>query len=151
MSAAFRKVAFGEGEGSDMASPMANTTEPTNYLQAELEGRQAQEMNESTFYRQQTQEAQAAAQQAQQQAQEGQQQLQQLQMQADSSNQQIQQALGQAMQAQDEALQKSQVAANMRIGMQKLRGQLMDIASPGPGSDGGARNAAACRPGTARS
>lgn len=123
-----------QGEAAAPMSPPVDTQElqPANYLQAELIGQQAQDAQEAEFYRGQAQQAQTAAQAAQQQMMDLQGQLQQLQMQADQAGQSIQQSQQSAMAAQDEALKQTQVAANMRMGIQKLRAMMMDVASQDP-------------------
>lgn len=107
-----------------------------NYLMAEQMGQQAQHANEIQFFKSRAQkamqEAQQAVMQSQQQAQQLEQQMGELQQQADSANQSIQASLSEAMQARDEALKQTQVAANMRMGMQKLRQQMFEVASQDP-------------------
>lgn len=129
--AAMRKLAFGE-EGQ-MSSPTdTQALQPSNYLQAEILGQQAQEQQESAFYKQQLQMSQQNIAAMQQQMSEVGMQLQQLQQQAAMSGQQIEQSTQQAVAAQDEALKQTQIAANMRMGMQKLRAQMLEVASQDP-------------------
>lgn len=117
---------IGEPAEAPMSSPSdTQQLQPSNYLQAEMMGQQSQQAQESEFYKSRAQSAEQAAQQAAQQAQEA-------QMQAEQSQQQLQPMMGQAMQAQDEALKQTQVAANMRMGMQKLRQQMLEVASQDP-------------------
>jgi hypothetical protein len=137
MRASLSKMAAGVGEmGGDaqapMASPTAGESEATNYLNAEMAGRQAQEQNESSFYREQLGTAQQQAQMAQQQMADTQMQLQQLQMQAQEAGAQIQAATQQAVAAQDQATQQSLEAAKARIGAQELRSKMLEIASQDP-------------------
>src|SRR5690606_30891193 len=89
--AALLKLGFGEDPG-EMSAPSTDMLQPTNYLQAELAGQQAQEQNESSYYRRQAQEARMGQQQMQQSVADMQAQLQQLQQQADMAGEQIQQA-----------------------------------------------------------
>jgi hypothetical protein len=127
------------GDGAPMASPTATgQLEPTNYLAAELAGRQAQEQQESAYYRSQVQQAQQEAQAGQAQMQELAAQMEQLQMQQQQTEAMIQQSQMQAVQAQDEALRQTQAAANMRMGMQQMRAQLMEIASHDPAAEAAA-------------
>jgi hypothetical protein len=114
------------------AEPTAPSTQPTNFLEAELMGQQAQGAQEAAYYKQQAQEAQGQAAEMQQAIEGMQQQLQQLQMQADQAGQSVQQATQGAMAAQDDALKQTQIAANMRMGMQKLRAQMLEVASQDP-------------------
>lgn len=104
-------------------------TLPTNYLAVEQQAQQAQQQNEANFYRSRMQEAQAQASGMQQQVSDVQNQLNMLQQQVAESGAQIQQATQTAMQAQDEALKQTQMAANMRMGMQRMQQQMIDIAS----------------------
>lgn len=115
-----------------MASPTADELEPANYLQAELAGRQAQEQNESVYYRQQLGTAQQQAAMAQQQMADTQAQLAQLQQQAQEAGAQVQAATQQAVAAQDAATQQSLEAAKARIGAQELRSKMLEIASQDP-------------------
>jgi hypothetical protein len=105
---------------------------PSNYLAAETIGAQAQEQTESAFYRQRAQQAEQTAAAAQSQMDALQQQLGQLQEQAAQTSTQVQDSMNQALAAQDEALKQTQVAANMRLGIQKLRAQMMEVASQDP-------------------
>jgi hypothetical protein len=117
---------LGEPAEAPMSSPSdTEQLQPQNYLQAEMMGQQTQQGRESEFYKSRAQMAEQAAQQAAQQAQEA-------QAQADQAQQSLQPFMGQAMQAQDEALKQTQVAANMRMGMQKLRQQMLEVASQDP-------------------
>jgi hypothetical protein len=113
-------------------APAAAPTQPTNFLEAELMGQQAQGAQEAQYYKGIAEDAQGQASEMQQAIDGMQQQLQELQMQADQAGQSIQQSSQQAMQAQDEALKQTQVAANMRMGMQKLRAQMLEVASQDP-------------------
>lgn len=137
MRGTLAKMAANVGEmGGDaqapMASPTAGESEATNYLAAEMAGRQAQEQNESSFYREQLGAAQQQAQMAQQAMSDTQMQLQQLQQQAQEAGAQIQAATQQAVAAQDQATQQSLEAAKARIGAQELRSKMLEIASQDP-------------------
>ncbi len=136
MQASMNKVAdptMGMGQEAPMASPgTGQQTEPTNYLAAEMKGREAQEQNESAYYRGQVQEAQQKAQAGQAQHQELEGQLEQLQMESQENGTMVQESQAQAVAAQDEALRQTQAAANMRMGMQQFRAQLMELASQDP-------------------
>jgi hypothetical protein len=134
MKVAYLKLAANEpGEEAQMTAPTdTQQMQPQNYLMAEQVGRQAQEATESAYYRERAQEAQQLATQAQQQMSDLQMQLQGLQSQADTASQAIQQSQQSALAAQDEALKQTQVAGNMRMGIQKLRAQMMEVASQDP-------------------
>ena len=134
---ALMKLAQGEMDGASaeeagMSSPTAGELEPTNYLQAELAGRQAQEANESSYYREQLGQAKQEAMSAQQQAQQVQMTLEQVQQQAQQASEQIQAAAQQAVQAQDAATQQTLEAAKARIGAQEIAGQDARARQPGP-------------------
>jgi len=117
---------LGEPAEAPMSSPSdTQQLQPQNYLQAEMMGQQTQQGQESEFYKSRAVAAEQAAQQAAQQAE-------QAQAQADQAQQSLQPFMGQAMQAQDDALKQTQVAANMRMGMQKLRQQMLEVASQDP-------------------
>lgn len=132
---ALMKIAQGEMggvEGVDMASPTAGEMEPTNYLGAEMVGRQAQEANESAFYREQLGQAKEQAAMMQQQVADTQMQLQQVQEQAAQASEQIQMATQQAVAAQDAATQQTLEAAKARIGAQEMRAKMLELASMDP-------------------
>jgi hypothetical protein len=137
MRGSLAKMAQEMGEmGGDaqapMASPTASDTEAQNYLAAEMAGRQAQEQNESSYYREQLGTAQQAAQMAQQQVADTTMQLQQIQQQAQEAGAQIQAATQQAVAAQDAATQQSLEAAKSRIGAQEMRSKMLELASQDP-------------------
>lgn len=130
-------------EGEDMtgeATMSAPTVQPeqqaTNYLLAEQVGQQSQHANEIAFFKGRAQkamqQAMAAMQQSQQQSEAMAAQMQELQQRADSAQQSITSALGEATAARDDALRQTQLAANMRMGMQKLRQQMIEISSQDP-------------------
>lgn len=135
---ALMKVAEGEPEGgasaeeAGMSSPTAGELEPSNYLNAELEGRQAQEQNESNYYREQLGQAKQEAMSMSQQAQQAQMQLEQVQQQAEQASTQIQAAAQQAVQAQDAATQQTLEAAKARIGAQEMRAKMLELVSQDP-------------------
>lgn len=105
---------------------------PVNYLEAEATGRAAQEQGESAFYRNKAQAAETQVQSMGQMVQTIQQQLDQLTQQAASSGSMVMQANQEAAAAHDSALQQATLAARMRMGMQALRAQMMEIASQDP-------------------
>lgn len=105
---------------------------PVNYLEAEQLAQEAQQANEANFYRQKLQDAATQMQLLQSQQMDMQQQLDQVSQQAQQANMSIQVANQQASAAQDEATRQAQLAANMRMGMQTMRQQLMDLASQDP-------------------
>lgn len=118
-------------EGMPAASPAQELT-PSNYLQAEIVGRQAQEAQEQGYYRAQMQAAQQQAAQSQEQLQAAQQQAEQLQAQVDQHSQTIDQVNQQAVQAQDQATEQAQEAANARISAQRMRAAILDLVSKDP-------------------
>ena len=125
------------GGGGEPEAAMSSPTDapelmPQNYLQAEQIGQQLQNRNEADFYKQKATAAEQQVMQAQQGAQATQMQLEQLQMDAAAAGQKIEQALGQATQATDKALEQTEIAANLRMGMQQQRAQMMEIASQDP-------------------
>jgi len=136
-SLALHKLADGEiggaaTEGAQMSAPTPAKTMPTNYLAAEQIAQQAQNMNESTFYRQQLETQKLQAQAAQQQAEQQAQQLSEMQNQVAISGTEAQAASQQALQSQQEATQSAQMSANMRLGLERMRTQLMDLAAQDP-------------------
>lgn len=126
------KLGEGEMQSQEMAAPTSQEMEPSNYLQAEMIGRQAQEQNESAFYREQLGQAKQQAMTMEQQAQQAQMQLQQVQQQAQEASAQIQAATQQAVAAQDAATQQSLEAAKARIGAQEMRSKMLELASMDP-------------------
>ncbi len=134
-SLAMMKMAEGDPMAeaeAPMASPTSGEMEPTNYLDAELAGRQAQEQNESAYYRDQLGGVQAQAAQAQQAASDAQMQLEQVSQQAQEASAQITAATQQAVAAQDAATQQTLEAAKSRIGAQEMRAKMMELASMDP-------------------
>jgi hypothetical protein len=121
------------GPQPPMATPPgARQYEGTNYLEAESVARQAQAANESQFYRQQADQAQASAADTANQLTQIQGQLDQLQSQVDESQNQVMAAQQEAVTANDQMLNQATLAARMRMGMQQLRAQMMEIASQDP-------------------
>lgn len=121
------------GEQPPMATPPGQQTyAPMNYLEAEETARRAQASNEAEFYRNQAQTATSQVQSMGQQAQAIQGQLDQLTQQASESQSQIMAANQEAVQANDQMLNQATLAARMRMGMQQLRAQMMEIASQDP-------------------
>lgn len=105
---------------------------PVNYLEAEETGRRAQEQNEAGFYRSQAEEAKMQAQGMGAQVADIQAQLDQLSAQAAESQNQVMTANEEAVRANDQMLNQATLAARMRMGMQQLRAQMMEIASQDP-------------------
>jgi ferritin-like protein len=121
------------GEQPPMATePGMAGFDPVNYLEAEETGRRAQESNEAAFYRTKAQEASGQVQNMSGQIQQVQSQLDQLSQQAAESQQQILAANQEAATANDQMLNQATLAARMRMGMQQLRAQMMEIASQDP-------------------
>lgn len=105
---------------------------PVNYLEAEETARRAQASNEAEFYRAKAQEADGQVASMSQQFSDVQAQLDQLSAQAAESQSQIMQANQEAVTANDQMLNQATLAARMRMGMQQLRAQMMEIASQDP-------------------
>lgn len=126
------KKAEGDVGEAQMSSPSAGELQPQNYLAAEMQAQEAQNANEANFYREQlrstTQQSDAMAQQMQ----DVHAQLQQLQQQAAETGMQVQQAMSEAVQARDDAVAHSMEAAKARIGAQKLREMMFEVASQDP-------------------
>jgi hypothetical protein len=108
------------------------TTMPQHYLGAEMAGQQIQGVNEASFYRERLNQAVAENQQLQQQTAQLAQTAQQAQTQAAATAAQMQISQQEAVDANQRALQHSQQAANMRMGMQKMREQMFQIAAQEP-------------------
>lgn len=107
------------------------------YLANEQEGMQAQQQNEAEFFRQQLQQVSQTSAATSQQLSDAQMQLQQLQEQQAQVGTTIQAANDEALGASDEAMRQTQLAANMRLGYQKLRSQIIELASQDPEALGG--------------
>lgn len=112
--------------------PGSQRLAPVNYLEAEETARRAQEANEANFYRSKAEEAGMATQDLQAQMQDMSAQMEQLQAQAAESQSQIMAANQEAVQANDSMLNQATLAARMRMGMQQLRAQMMEVASQDP-------------------
>lgn len=106
--------------------------EAMNYLNAEQAGRAAQEQNESAYYRQKFQEAMQQIEMLHGDATAAQASADQLQQQHSLVNQDISAATNEALEANVEATRQAQAAANLRIGLEKMRQQLMGIVSQDP-------------------
>jgi hypothetical protein len=106
--------------------------EGMNYLGAEQAGRAAQEQNESAYYRQKFQEAAQQLEMVQGDATAAQASAEQLQQQHALVNQDVSSATNEALEANVEATRQAQAAANLRIGLEKMRQQLMGIVSQDP-------------------
>jgi len=102
------------------------------YMAANQAGQQAQGEAEANFYREKVRSMEQASGASQQQITDMQAQLQQLQEQTAQSGAAIQAASQEASMARDDALAQTQAAANMRIGYQKLRQQIIESASQDP-------------------
>lgn len=133
-------------------------------LATEEAGAAAQGQNEAAFYKQRSDQMSAALQAAQEQAAQQTEQLTALQGQVDGSTAQVQQATQgaqltqqsaltqaqaahqaattatqQALQAMDESLKHQQLAAQMRMEFQGMRGKVMDVVSQDPAAGVGAQ------------
>jgi hypothetical protein len=114
------------------APPNSQRYQPQNYLGAELAAQQMQQQTEAGFYKQKAEAAEASAAALQEQMGSIQMQMDQLSQQVAQSSQAINDANQMASQAQDQALNQATLAARMRMGMQSLRAQMMEIASQDP-------------------
>lgn len=122
----------GGDAGDGISSPTAPELQPQNYLAAEMLGQQAQDANEAAFYREQLGAANQSMTAMQQQMADVQARLDQMQQQADQSGMQIEQAAQEAMAARDDAVNATMEVAKARIGAQKLRQAMLDVASQDP-------------------
>lgn len=120
----------------EAAKPTTDPTVPVNYMGAELMARAAQQANEVGFLRERLNVATEQNNALTQQVQEAQVQLQQLNETSMAAGDQISQAANEAVAASDRALQHSMMAANMRMGIQKMREAMMELASQDPESMG---------------
>lgn len=140
-----------EDLGEQPAVAPSFTPEVMAYLQAEQQGRAAEEVGQAAFYKQKFDQASQQLQQAQQAAEAQGQQMQQLQQQADQAGQmqqaaldrstQVQQAalanataahaaatqaMQQSLSAQKDSITQSQLAVNMRDAVHALRQSVME-------------------------
>lgn len=122
------------GQQPPMSAPPGQRSQyaPVNYLEAEETARRAQEENEANFYRGKVEEANVQSQNMGAQIADISSQLEQLTAQAAESNAQIMAANQEAVQANDQMLNQATLAARMRMGMQQLRAQMMEVASQDP-------------------
>lgn len=112
--------------------PGAARYAPVNYLEAEQVARAAQADNEASFYRNQAEQASMQAQDMSSQLANIQAQIDQLTQQSAESQSQIMAANEEAVRANDQMLNQATLAARMRMGMQTLRAQMMEVASQDP-------------------
>ena len=118
------------------AKPTTEPTVPVNYMGAELLARAAQQANEVGFLKERLNAATEQNNMMTQQLQSVQGQVDQLGQTSQAASDQIMQATNEAVAASDRALQHSMQAANMRIGIQKMREAMMELASQDPESMG---------------
>lgn len=118
------------------AKPTTQTTVPVHYMGAELVAQAAQRANETGFLRERLNAATEQNGALTQQVQEMQAQLEQLNQTSQAAGDQIAMAADEAVSASERALQHSMQAANMRIGIQKMREAMMELASQDPESMG---------------
>jgi uncharacterized protein YcfJ len=102
------------------------------YMASEIQGQEAQQQNEAEFYRGRAQSVGEQHMATQQALSDAQMQLQQLQEQQAQAGANIQAANDEALSASDESLRQTQLAANMRIGYQKMRQAIIEMASQDP-------------------
>lgn len=112
--------------------PTVPPTMPTNYLQAEIAGRQAQEANEVAFLKERLQKATEEMEGVQGQLEQTQAEVGNLQAQVAAAAPQAMAAQQEAQQANERAIQQTQMAANLRMGAQKMREAFMQLASQDP-------------------
>lgn len=105
---------------------------PAEYMNNEAAGNTAQEATESAFLRERLGLATQKSQAMESQISQIQSELDGLRNESAMAGTQAQTATQEAVEANDRALQHSQLAANMRIGIQKMRDQMLQIASQDP-------------------
>jgi hypothetical protein len=131
--AMMKKAELGEETEAPMAPPTTGQqTQPTNYMQAEIMGQQAQAQNEAGYYRTQMGQMQNSHMALEQQTASMQEQLAQLQNQQMQSGEQMQQAMDEALAARDDALNAHMEMAKARLGAQEMRQAILDIVSQDP-------------------
>lgn len=131
---AFQKLAeeFLADPAGGIAPGSDDQIDPAQYIQQELQARQAQEQNESGFYRKQLEQSRQQSQQLQEQLAQQQQELEAAQQQQAMSGAEMARIQEQAMAAEDKALQATSAAAQMRMAQTRMRQQMMDMASQDP-------------------
>jgi hypothetical protein len=120
----------------EAAKPSTEQTVPVNYMGAELLAQAAQRANETGFLRERLNAATQQNNALNQQLQSIQGQLDQVNTTQQAAGDQIMQATNEAVAASTRALEHSMAAANMRIGIQKMREAMMELASQDPESMG---------------
>lgn len=118
------------------ARPTTAPTVPVNYMGAELIARAAQQANEVGFLRERLNAATEQNNMLNQHVQQIQGQLDEVNQTQQAAGDQIMQATNEAVAASTRALEHSMQAANMRIGIQKMREAMMELASQDPESMG---------------
>lgn len=118
------------------ARPSTAPTVPVNYMGAELLAQAAQRTNEVGFLRERLNAATEQNNMLTQQVQQVQSQIDQLSQSQQAAGDQIMQATNEAVASSTRALEHSMQAANMRMGIQKMREAMMELASQDPESMG---------------
>lgn len=126
----------GPAQDPAAAKPSTEPTVPINYMGAELVARAAQNTNEVGFLRDRLNATTEQNNLMAQQVQSFQDELSQIQQTQQAAGDQVMQATNEAVAASNRALQQSMQAANMRIGIQKMRESMMELASQDPESMG---------------
>jgi len=100
-------------------------SDPAAYLEQESQAREIQGQNEAAFYRQKMREATQAMQDAQAQ-------LSQTQQQADQLGGEVQERTQQALEANMSSTEQAREIANLRIGTEKMRQAMLQLAAQDP-------------------
>lgn len=126
----------GPVQDPEAAKPSTEQTVPVNYMGAELLAQAAQRTNETGFLRERLNAATEQNNALNQQLQSLQSQLDEVATTQQAAGDQIMQATNEAVASSTRALEHSMQAANMRIGIQKMREAMMELASQDPESMG---------------
>lgn len=114
------------------AVPSSPPTLPVNYMEAEQMAQAAQEANEVGFLRERLNAATEQNNAMQAQLGDVQAQLDQMNQQSQQTGEQVMAATAEAVNASERALQQNMQAANMRIGINKMRESFLQLASQDP-------------------
>jgi hypothetical protein len=120
----------------EAAKPSRQQTVPVNYMGAELIAQSAQGANEVGFLRERLNAATEQNNMLSQQVQSIQSQLDEVNQTQQAAGDQIMEATNEAVASSTRAMQTTMQAANMRIGIQKMREAMMELASQDPESMG---------------
>ena len=121
-----------ESQGSPLTQHQA--MEAANYLGAEAAAREAEEQNAAEHYKNRLHAALSDMSQMEQQVADAQNQLAMVEQQAAENAAQVGERTQQAVEAEAAATAQAQQSANLKIGIEKMRQQLLDVASQDPES-----------------